>query len=192
MVTASPSERRTPGAFVLFEYGYRPFFLLAALHGAVLVPVWVAAVLGWLTLPVEMEVSWHAHQMVYGFAAAGLAGFMLTAVPNWTGAPPLRGAPLAALALLWLVGRLAMTLTTVFPPRVAAGIDLAFIPALARIPPALRDRAGRTDVGRLGGHSARQQSAFRVGRTPQSAGILQKFTAFVPRYQRFESGSLQR
>ena len=131
MVTASPSERRTPGAFVLFEYGYRPFFLLAALHGAVLVPVWVAAVLGWLTLPVEMEVSWHAHQMVYGFAAAGLAGFMLTAVPNWTGAPPLRGAPLAALALLWLVGRLAMTLTTVFPPRVAAGIDLAFIPALA-------------------------------------------------------------
>jgi uncharacterized protein involved in response to NO len=94
----------------------------------VLVPVWVAAVFGWVALPVEMEVSWHTHQMVYGFAAAGLAGFMLTAVPNWTGAPPLRGAPLA---LLWLVGRLAMTLTTVFLPRVAAGIDLAFIPALA-------------------------------------------------------------
>ena len=127
MVTAKPSERRTTGAFALFEYGYRPFFLLATLHGAVLVPVWVAAVFGWLALPVEMGVSWHAHQMVYGFAAAGFAGFMLTAVPNWTGAPPLRGAPLAALALLWLVGRLAMTLTTVFPPRVAAGIDLVFI-----------------------------------------------------------------
>jgi len=106
-------------------------FCSAALHGAVLVPVWVAAVFGWVALPVEMEVSWHTHQMVYGFAAAGLAGFMLTAVPNWTGASPLRGAPLAALALLWLVGRLAMTLTTVFLPRVAAGIDLAFIPALA-------------------------------------------------------------
>src|SRR5215467_1080040 len=131
MVTTTPSQRRTTGAFALFEYGYRPFFLLAALHGAVLVPVWVAAVFGWLALPVEMEVSWHAHQMVYGFAAAGLAGFMLTAVPNWTGAPPLRRAPLAALALLWLVGRLAMSLTTVFPPRVAAGIDLAFLPALA-------------------------------------------------------------
>jgi uncharacterized protein involved in response to NO len=131
MLTATPSERRTTGAFALFEYGYRPFFLLAALHGAVLVPIWVAAVFGWVALPVEMEVSWHAHQMVYGFAAAGLAGFMLTAVPSWTGAPPLRGAPLAALALLWLVGRLAMTLTTLFPPRVAAGIDLAFIPALA-------------------------------------------------------------
>jgi hypothetical protein len=71
MLTATPSERRTTGAFALFEYGYRPFFLLAALHGAVLVPVWVAAVFGWLALPVEMEVSWHAHQMVYGFAAAG-------------------------------------------------------------------------------------------------------------------------
>ena len=69
---------------------------------------------GWLAPPVEMEVSWHAHQMVYGFVAAALAGFMLTAVPNWTGAPPLRGAPLAALTLLWLAGRLAMTLTTVF------------------------------------------------------------------------------
>ena len=92
MVTGSPAERRTARAFALFEYGYRPFFLLAALQGAVLVPVWVAAVFGWLALPVEMEVSWHAHQMVYGFAAAGLAGFMLTAVPNWTGAPPLRGA----------------------------------------------------------------------------------------------------
>jgi uncharacterized protein involved in response to NO len=75
MLTATPSERRTTGAFALFEYGYRPFFLLAALHVAVLAPVWVAAVFGWLELPVEMEVSWRAHQMVCGFAAAGLAGF---------------------------------------------------------------------------------------------------------------------
>src|SRR5207248_319306 len=74
--------------------------------------------------------SWHAHEMIYGFAAAGLTGFMLTAVPNWTGAPPLRGAPLAGLALLWLVGRLAMTLPAVFPPQVGAGLDPAFIPAL--------------------------------------------------------------
>ena len=130
MVTVTRSERRRPGGFALFEYGYRPFFLLAALHGVVLVPIWVAVVFGWLALPVEMEVSWHAHEMVYGFAAAGLAGFILTAVPNWTGAPPLRGAPLVGLVLLWLVGRLAMTLPAVFPPQVGAGIDLAFIPAL--------------------------------------------------------------
>jgi len=92
MVTVTRSERRRTSGFALFEYGYRPFFLLAALHGVVLVPIWVAAVFGWLALPVEMEVSWHVHEMVYGFAAAGLAGLMLTAVPNWTGAPPPRGA----------------------------------------------------------------------------------------------------
>ena len=85
MMTVTRSERRRTSGFALFEYGYRPFFLLAALHGVVLVPIWVAAVFGWLALPVEMEVSWHAHEMVYGFAAAGLTGFMLTAVPNWTG-----------------------------------------------------------------------------------------------------------
>jgi hypothetical protein len=67
--------------------------------------------------------------MVYGFAAAGFAGFMLTAVPNWTGA-----SPLAALALLWLAGRLAMTLTTLFPPRVAAGIVPSSSPDRRRSP----------------------------------------------------------
>ena len=81
---ASGSGARPQPRFVLFECGFRTFFLLAGLHGALIVPVWVAIVLGRLELPVGMEVSWHAHQMIYGFAAAGLAGFLLTAVPNWT------------------------------------------------------------------------------------------------------------
>jgi uncharacterized protein involved in response to NO len=101
------------------------------LHGSTVIPVWVAVVLGWLSLPVEMEVSWHAHQMVYGFAAAGLAGFMLTAVPSWTGAPARRGAPLIALAALWLGGRIATTFPGLFSPSLAGLLDLAFIPALA-------------------------------------------------------------
>src|SRR4029077_12464962 len=116
MVTVTRSERRRTSGFALFEYGYRPFFLLAALHGGVLVPIWVAAVFGWLGLPLERGGSGHAHEMVCGFAAAGLTGFMLTAVPNWTGAPPLRGAPLAGLALLWLGGRVAESLSAGFPP----------------------------------------------------------------------------
>jgi len=80
-----------------------------------------------------MEVSWHAHQMVYGFAAAGLAGFMLTAVPNWTGAPARHGVPLIVLSALWLVGRIAMTLPRIFSPAITALLDLAFIPALASL-----------------------------------------------------------
>jgi uncharacterized protein involved in response to NO len=124
---------RCAAGFALFEYGFRPFFLLVALHSAVAVAVWVAVVLGWLSLPVEMEVSWHAHQMVYGFAAAGLAEFLLTAVPSWTGAPARRGMPLVMLAALWLAGRVGTTLPSVFSLPVAALIDLGFIPALASL-----------------------------------------------------------
>jgi uncharacterized protein involved in response to NO len=130
-VTLTQSKPGGARGFALFEYGYRPFFLLVALDGAVLVPLWVAAVFGWIALPAEMNVSWHAHQMVYGFVAAGLAGFMLTAVPNWTAESPLRGLPLAALALLWIAGRIVMSFPALFSPRLAAGFDLAFIPALA-------------------------------------------------------------
>jgi uncharacterized protein involved in response to NO len=126
---ANPPAR----GFALFEYGFRPFFLLVGLHGALVIPVWVAVVLSGLRLSVEMEVSWHAHQMVYGFAAAGLAGFLLTAVPSWTGAPASRGMPLVILAALWLAGRVATTLPGVFSPPVTALLDLAFVPALASL-----------------------------------------------------------
>jgi len=124
---------RPPRGFALFEYGFRPFFLVAGLHGTLAIPVWVAVVLGGLRLPVEMEVSWHAHQMVYGFAAAGLAGFLLTAVPSWTGAPARRGTPLVFLAALWVLGRIATTLPDVFSPPGTALLDLAFVPALVSL-----------------------------------------------------------
>ena len=74
MVTVTRSERRRASGFALFEYGYRPFFPLAALHGVVLVPIWVAAVFGWLALPVEMEVSWRAHEMSTALPRPGLPG----------------------------------------------------------------------------------------------------------------------
>ena len=132
MVTLTPTiAKRRPG-FALFEYGFRPFFLLVGLHGALMVPAWLAVLYGAIVLPDRMPpLFWHAHQMVYGFAAAGLAGFMLTAVPNWTGAPARRGLPLVGLVLLWVAGRLAMTLPGPLPPWLAATVDLAFVPALA-------------------------------------------------------------
>src|SRR3954469_438502 len=87
----------------LLSAGFRPFFLLGALWSAIAVPVWLAAyVHGYApggTLPAML---WHAHEMVYGYGAAVVAGFLLTAIPNWTGRLPLRGAPLGALAALWL------------------------------------------------------------------------------------------
>src|SRR5690606_26319562 len=74
---------------------------------------------------------WHGHEMLFGYAVAVLAGFLLTAGQNWTGLTTARGAHLAALALLWLAGRVLLLLDGSVPPAVAAAVDLTFIPALA-------------------------------------------------------------
>src|ERR671931_371648 len=93
----------------LFQYGFRPFFLLVGLSGASAVPAWLAIYFGLLGLPSDWSpLLWHAHEMLFGFATAGVAGFMLTAVPNWTGAAPVRGARLVTLVALWFAGRAAL------------------------------------------------------------------------------------
>jgi len=116
----------------LLGYGFRPFFLLAGIHAAAALPWWLAMLYLGAPPPAGLvPLAWHAHEMLYGFAAAAVAGFLLTAVPSWTGRRGYAGAPLAALALLWLAGRLATSL--IGPPGSlpVAVIDLAFLPALA-------------------------------------------------------------
>ncbi|MBI3929156.1 MAG: NnrS family protein [Armatimonadetes bacterium] len=112
-------------------YGFRPFFLGAALLAPVLVGLWLAEFIWGKALPHPLPpLLWHGHEMVYGFAASVVAGFLLTAVPNWTGVPTPRGLPLGGLFLLWLLPRIGL----LFVPRAAlpvlAAIDLAFYPAL--------------------------------------------------------------
>ena len=86
---------------------------------------------GGLALPTAFDpVTWHAHEMLFGFAGSAVAGFLLTAVPNWTGRMPLEGRPLAALAALWLAGRGAVAFSAVTGPLAAAALDLAFPAAL--------------------------------------------------------------
>jgi uncharacterized protein involved in response to NO len=116
----------------LFSYGFRPFFLLAA-GWAVLA---LLALLGALTLgawPSEALplARWHAHEMLFGFVAASIAGFLLTAVPAWTGSRPVSGAPLAALAVVWLAGRVAMSPWLGLHGTLWMLLDAAFFPALA-------------------------------------------------------------
>lgn len=119
-------------SFALFEYGFRPFFLLAGAYGAAGLLAWIGLFSGAFALPLAWpEMLWHGHEMVFGFAAAGMGGFMLTAVPNWTGAAPLRGSRLAVLTLLWLAGRVAMWGCAALPGPLVALLDLAFLPALA-------------------------------------------------------------
>jgi uncharacterized protein involved in response to NO len=128
--TASAKRPR----WALAAKGFRPFFLLAASFAVAIVPVWVLALLGvidpgsYLGAP-----DWHAHEMVFGFAVAVIAGFLLTAVGNWTQRETVVGAPLLALAGLWLVGRVAIIGPPIGPPVVTAVADLAFLPALIAV-----------------------------------------------------------
>ena len=92
----------------LFSYGFRPFFLGGALWSIACIVLWVPQFMGELSLHTAYSpLDWHIHEMLYGYLAAVIAGFLLTAIPNWTGRLPICGGPLAALAALWLSGRLA-------------------------------------------------------------------------------------
>lgn len=126
---ASPAGRwRHP----IWALGFRPFFLLAALLAALWLPLWLHVFFsnGRMALGIE-PVAWHAHEMAFGFAGAVLAGFLLTAVRNWTQRSTPTGGGLAALALLWLLGRLAMLFGGVLPSALVGAIDIAFLPAVA-------------------------------------------------------------
>ncbi|HLN23433.1 MAG TPA: NnrS family protein [Patescibacteria group bacterium] len=115
----------------VFSAGFRPFFLLAGLQAALMVPVWLVQYLAGATLNLTYApFLWHGHEMVFGFATAAIGGFLLTAVPNWTGAAPVKGRPLMGLAGLWLAARVAFALGSVVPPVVAGALDLAFLPML--------------------------------------------------------------
>ena len=124
---AAPPQSGLP----VLAKGFRPFFLLAALYALVMVPLWLGILNGKLAPSSYLEpAAWHAHEMTWGFVVAVIAGFLLTAVGNWTQRETATGAPLAGLALLWLVGRMAMLLSGVLPRGLPAALDLAFLPAL--------------------------------------------------------------
>src|ERR1700687_6518851 len=94
---------RSQGGPALLSAGFRPFFLAAASWAALAIPLWLCAFAGSIALPSTLApTTWHVHEMVYGFAAATVAGFLLNAIPNWTGRMPLQGGPLILLVLLWL------------------------------------------------------------------------------------------
>lgn len=123
--------QRATGGWPLLALGFRPFFLLAAILAASAVPLWLLIYLG-LLAPISHlpPTVWHAHEMVFGFAAAVIAGFLLTAASNWTGRRTATGAGLGALAALWIAGRVALILPGV-PASLAIGLDVAFLPMLA-------------------------------------------------------------
>lgn len=109
------------------SHGFRPFFLLAGLAGFLLVPGWLYLFFHGGLLPSGMDaLDWHIHEMIFGYLAAVIAGFLLTAIPNWTGRLPISGTPLVCLVLLWLAGRVFMLAPVADTVR-AAGDSLFLI-----------------------------------------------------------------
>ncbi len=109
----------------ILHYGFRPFFFLGALYAGVAIPVWLLAYFGGVQIGGPFDgMRWHAHEMLFGYLGAVIAGFILTAIPNWTGRLPLSGVPLAVLVGLWLAGRVACLLS----PNLwlAMAVDLSF------------------------------------------------------------------
>jgi uncharacterized protein involved in response to NO len=111
----------------IFRGGFRPFFFLGSAWAALALVIWIFAFLGGLSLPSAFDaLSWHRHEMLFGFVGAIVAGFLLTAIPNWTGRLPIAGPPLAALAGLWLAARIALYWSGFFGIVTAAVLDVGF------------------------------------------------------------------
>lgn len=126
-----PPQPQQSRLFTPFALGFRPFFALAGLAGVVLMGIWLATWFGLFSVPPYYGlVGWHSHEMLFGYTSAVIAGFLLTAVRNWTGIDTPVGKPLAALALVWLAGRLVPYIT-LLPAALIAFTDLLFLPLLA-------------------------------------------------------------
>ena len=130
-MTDKVNEQTVSRGPAFFSYGFRPFFLGASLFAGLAVPAWIAMFAGggapnFLYAPRE----WHVHEMVFGFLPAVIAGFLLTAIPNWTDRPPIKGMKLMLLFLVWVAGRVVIAIPWL-TPLLAATIDVAFLVLLA-------------------------------------------------------------
>ena len=127
----SDRSRAAANAIPLFSYGFRPFFLGAALWAVIAMALWIGSLAGlWPLAEGYGALAWHAHEMIFGYSAAVVAGFLLTAVPNWTGRLPVAGWRLLLLFLLWCAARVAFLVTGWTGPLPAVVLDSLFLPCL--------------------------------------------------------------
>lgn len=116
----------------LLSYGFRPFFLLGAAYAGVGILIWLPLFFGNLTIPTAFSpLDWHIHEMLYGYLPAVMTGFLLTAIPNWTGRLPLQGATLAGLVAVWIAGRAAVCISALIGPLPAGVLDVSFLALVA-------------------------------------------------------------
>ena len=145
LMSSTPAPIRTN----LFAYGFRSNFLLAGIAAMLLVPMWALSfVTGTAPGSSWPPTLWHAHEMLFGFIASAMAGFLLTAVPSWTGEKGFAGRPLVILAGIWLAARILIASSSLWPAALIAVVDLAFFPALGVLVarPLLRSRNRNTPL----------------------------------------------
>lgn len=119
---------RDYGGPVLLSYGFRPFFLFGAIYAGLAVLAWLPMFAGELEFSTAFSpVDWHVHEMLYGYLPAVVTGFLLTAIPNWTGRLPIQGAPLLGLVSVWIVGRVFVTFSAQTGWLLAAIVDVSFL-----------------------------------------------------------------
>ncbi|MBF0584196.1 MAG: NnrS family protein [Magnetococcales bacterium] len=123
--------QKQPLTTILFAYGFRPFFLVASFWSVFIMTSWILLLNGYWSLPTFLTpVLWHAHELLFGFVAASAAGFLLTASPNWSKKPALKGTPLQWLLFCWVAGRVAIVSAPWWPAWLVAALDLLFLLAL--------------------------------------------------------------
>ena len=126
-MASSAEQMRAWQGPALLSYGYRPFFLFASIWAVFSLFMWIFLFSGKDVLAIGIDpFSWHAHSFLFGYLWAVIAGFLMTAVPNWTGRLPIVGWPLLGLVSIWLIGRIAMVLSSDLPATVTVGLDLLF------------------------------------------------------------------
>jgi len=125
-------KRRMAAAHPFLRGGFRPFFFGAATWAVLAIGLWLSELAGLITIPTAFNsVAWHRHEMLFGFIGAAVAGFLLTAIPNWTGRLPIAGQPLLALFGLWAAARLAVLFSATLGLWPAALLDVGLFVALA-------------------------------------------------------------
>ena len=112
----------------ILQNSFRPFFIAAGFWATLAVPFWLLSYAGILVVPDNFDILlWHQHEMLYGFTSAAITGFILTAIPNWTGKLPIRGVHLGLLISLWILGRIGFLTTVTIGPLATAVFDLPFL-----------------------------------------------------------------
>lgn len=125
-------KRQAKAGPVLLQNSFRPFFLAAGVWATLAVPFWILSYVGILTVSADLDILlWHQHEMLFGFAGAAIAGFILTAIPNWTGGLPVSGWRLGLLVSLWVTGRIGFLVAPAIDPIVVSILDLPFLTVLA-------------------------------------------------------------